>query len=302
MSPVPVERAPLNLRNVQAFVAVVDSGGFRGAAKRLKLSQSSVTQQIKKLEAGLGLRLLVRARAEGCTPTLAGNRFLPQARALLRAESRALEAATGRGMMVGASSNVGLYLLLPLLKRYSDSLPMAAPTPSLVIGSNPETADRLEGGEIDLAVMEWWDGREGFVSLPWRQEDMVLIVPRGHPWERLKAVPVAKLFSEPWIAGESGTGTGRLMRQTFGPRVDRLQMAMTLGSTEAVKAAVRAGFGVSLVTRSSVDQDLRMGTLKAVAIQGLSGLRKDLVLVLPKESPSTSLARAFAQSMVQAAT
>ena len=75
---------------------------------------------------------------------------------------------------------------------------------------------------------------------------------------------------------------------------------MTLGSTEAVKAAVRARFGISLVTRSSVERELSDGTLCAVTIEGAADLQKHLVVVLPDDTPPTAPAQGFAESLLRA--
>jgi DNA-binding transcriptional LysR family regulator len=282
----------LNLREVQAFVAVVDAGGFHDAAGRLGLAQPTISQQVKKLEESVGARLVTRDRSSRCAPTASGLRLLPIARALLRTAARAVDVSAGRTLVIGACSNIGIYILPPIAKRFADTL-ASENLPEIVIGTNPQTASRLAAGEVDLAVMEWWDARAGFVAQTWRREPLVLIVPARHPWTKLSVVPRRTLFAAAWIGGEPGTGTGRLIRETFGKAAERLRIAMTLGSTEAVKAAVRAGLGVSLVTLSSVEQELRTGSLCAVPIEGAVTLQKELVVVLPQDVPSTAPARAF---------
>jgi DNA-binding transcriptional LysR family regulator len=283
----------LNLREVQAFVAVVDAGGFHEAADRLGLAQPTISQQVKKLEEAVGARLVTRDRSLRCAATASGLRLLPIARSLLRTAARAVDVSAGRTLVIGACSNIGIYILPPIAKQFADT--QAGETrPEIIIGTNPQTASRLEAGEVDLAVMEWWDARASFVAQTWRREPLVLIVPKRHPWTKLSVVPRRTLFAAAWIGGEPGTGTGRLIREIFGKATERLRMTMTLGSTEAVKAAVRAGLGVSLVTLSSVDQELRTGSLCSVPIEGALTLQKELVVVLPQDAPSTAPAHAFA--------
>ena len=105
---------------------------------------------------------------------------------------------------------------------------------------------RLERGEADVAAMEWWDGRPGFTARTWRREPLVVIVGFGHRWARRGSVPVTDLQTEPLLGGESGTGTGYLLRRQLGPIAKSLTIIDGFGSTEAVKRAVRAGCGASI--------------------------------------------------------
>jgi DNA-binding transcriptional LysR family regulator len=284
----------LNLREVQAFVAVVDAGAFHKAAGRLGLFQPTISQQVKKLEESVRARLVTRDRSVRCAAMASGLRLLLIARALLRTAARAADVSVGRTLVIGASSNIGIYILPPIANRFAAAQAGETGFPEIVIGTNPQTASRLDAGEVDVAVMEWWDARAGFVAPTWRWEPLVIIVPKRHPWTKLSVVPRRALLAAPWIGGEPGTGTGRLIREIFGKAADQLRMTMTLGSTEAVKAAVRAGLGVSLVTLSSVEQELRTGSLCAVPIKGAPTLQKELVVVLPQDAPSTAPAHAFA--------
>ena len=278
----------LNLVQVRAFLAVVDGGGFQGAARRLGCAQPAVTQLVRKLETDLAVQLVVRGR-RGALPTTDGSRFLPHARRLLHAEARAVAAVAGRTLAIGASGNVGTYLLPPLVRRFGER---ERTGPRLVIAPNPEIADRIEGGEVDVAVMEWWDGRPGFTAEPWRRERLVVIVAPDHPWAALDRVPRERLLDAGMLGGEGGSGTGRLLERMLGPDAGRIRTTMDLGSTAAVKEAVKAGLGVSLVFRSSVADEVRAGSLVARELEG-PPLEKELVVVMPQNVPPTAPAARF---------
>src|SRR5262245_51206599 len=100
----------LSLSQVQVFVAIVDAGSFQEAAKQLGLAQPTVSQQLRRLEDALGAALVTRSHARS-EPTAAGRRLLPHARGLLRAAARAADAVMPRSLAIGASGNVGTYLL-----------------------------------------------------------------------------------------------------------------------------------------------------------------------------------------------
>lgn len=283
----------LNLSQVQAFLAVIENGGFQGAAHALGLAQPTVSHQLRKLEEALGAQLVVRAR-NGSQPTRDGTAFLPYARGLVRTAARALSAVGGRSLAIGASGNIGTYLLPSPLHRFATETGAAF---DLVLGTNPETAGRLESGEVDMAVMEWWDGRPGFQAMPWRREPMVVIVSPRHPWAQRRQIAKALLLDQPLIGGEPGTGTGQLLQKAFGRNAPRLRVTMQLGSTAAVKEAVKAGLGISLVLAGAAADDVKAGTLAALRLHD-ADLTKELVVVLPEDTPPSAPAARFAAALV----
>lgn len=256
----------LSLTHVGTFLAIVETGSFQEAARRLGTSQSTVSHGLKRLEETVGAQLLLRRR-EGCVPTRQGEIFLPFARSLVALGRRSLEQVRGDRVRIGASSNVGIYLLQPHLKRLADA---GIAETDIVIGTNAEVTQRLGSREIDLAFLEWWDGRPGCEAVRWRTDRLVLIVPPGHPWAAVRSVDRERLFQERFLGGERGTGTGTLLRGALGDDISRLRMAGDLGSTEAVKRAVRAGLGVSLVMESAVLDEVSAGHLHTLAVEGLT--------------------------------
>lgn len=280
----------LNLDHVQTFLAVVDRGGFHQAARHLGISQPTVTQHIKKLEADMRRSLVIRSRGIVRT-TSAGAQFLPSARTLLRVADRARSAVDARRLVIGASSNIGVYLLQPLVKAFASAHPEIGPI-DIRLGSNPDTAERLESSEVDIGLMEWWDDRPGFLARIWRDEPVVVIVPPDHPWSARRAIDRHELANEPLIGGEPGTGTARLLQQELGIHPGKLKAGLQLGSTEAVKHAVRAGLGISLTLASAVRDEVRTGMLCALHVRDVA-LAKPLHAILADDLPPTSAAHGF---------
>jgi DNA-binding transcriptional LysR family regulator len=140
--------------------------------------------------------------------------------------------------------------------------------------------------------MEWWDDRPGFEAAVWRRERLVVIVSPEHPWARRKSVEKAMLLREPMIGGEPGTGTARLLQQTFGVDASSLKIGLELGSTEAVKQAVRAGLGISIILESAVRDEVRSGTLRALHVED-TPLAKPLFSIFPGGLSTSSPAAQF---------
>jgi DNA-binding transcriptional LysR family regulator len=265
----------LNLVWVRTFLALIENRSFQAAAAQLQLAQPTVSQQIRKLEQQLGVVLVKRARS-GCEPTAAAIAFLPHAENLIRINQRALAAMKDDRLRVGASSNVGIYLLQPHLRSFLKERDLASF--DLVIDRNPVIADKLDDAELDVAVMEWWDRRPGFLWKLWRTEPIVLIVLPDHPLASRAQVSQDDLATLDLLGGEPGTGTGRLLDAYFGVGATKPRVSLQLGSTEAVKAAVKAGLGVSLVLASSVAEEVRSGSLRAIPVVRPK-LQKDLFVI-----------------------
>jgi DNA-binding transcriptional LysR family regulator len=285
----------LNLIWLQSLLAVVRHRGFQAAGQALSLSQPAVSQHIQRLEEELGVALIIRGRRE-CVPTAAARDLLPYAESLLRLEQQARAAVLRNTLRVGASSNIGIYLLQPVLRSFEASTD--GQRYELVIEQNPAIAEKLRRGELDIALMEWSEPGSGLQSAPWRREPLVLVVPPEHELANETAISREQLSRLALLGGEPGTGTGRLLSQYFAgepmPTVSR-----QLGSTEAVKQAVKAGLGVSLVMASAVEEEVRAGTLCAVPVAG-TGLLKELYVTW-RSSQEASSVPLFVDHLLQTA-
>ncbi len=265
----------LNLVWLQTLVALLQHRSFQATADRLGIAQPTVTQHIRKLEEQLQVGLIVRGRT--CSqPTPEALMLLPFAKSMLKLNDRAMRVIKGRNLRVGASSNIGIYMLPPYVRSFITA--EQSPELDLVIDSNPAIAEKLENAELDVAVMEWWKPLDGFQARSWKREPLVLIVAPTHPFAQLAQVNPEHLAGMELIGGESGTGTGRLLDRYFPDGSATPGVSMQLGSTEAVKQAVKAGLGVSLVLASAVTEEVRAGSLCAIPFSG-AGLNKELMII-----------------------
>ena len=284
----------MNTAQVAAYLAVIDTGGFRSAAARLGVTQGAVSQQVRRLEAELGASLIRRGPA-GCRPAPGTEAFVRYARTLADVAGRAALLFRDPELMVGAASNIGTYLLQPVIKTISD-MHSGRYRIRQYLGTNSDVLDRLALGAVDIAITEWWDHRPGFEATRWRDEDIVVIVGPGHRWRDRGSVTVAELAGETILGGEPASGTGTLLRTVLGDGAARLPAAVNLGSTAAVKEAVHAGLGVSLVLAASVQPEMASGRLRTLGLDG-PALRKSLWLVRPAAlipgDPAALFTRAF---------
>jgi DNA-binding transcriptional LysR family regulator len=278
----------LNLVHAKTFLAVLSERGFRAAARDLKLSPSTVVEHIKQLEEDLAAPLIVRRRGI-VELTSQGAAFAPLARAMLDTAERSRTMIAQSRLRVASSSNVGTYLLQSMLASFQATDPCSV---DLWIGPNPNVAERLANGIADVALMEWWNDRPGFRGYTWRNESLVIIVAPDHPWAERCAIEASELASQTLLGGEAGTGTITLLRKRLGHLSEGLTAIGGFGSTEAVKRAVRAGRGVSLVIAAAVADEVKAGQLVALRLKDIE-LVKELKIISPIGVPDAAPAARF---------
>ncbi len=266
-----------DLELLRSFVSVVDAGGFTRAGERVHRTQSTVSQQIKRLEEDVGQPLLNRT-GKDVTPTEAGERLLSYARRLLSLaeEARDVMARPGHegAVRLGIPEDFAAYRLTKLLAAFSRSQPGLR----LDVRADQSVYLRrdLERGEIDLALLKR-DANEtgGIASWPERVH-----------WVTSKAHPIdSKIASVPLI----GFPTGCLYRARAIHAIESSgrawHMAYTSSSLAGIQAAVAAGLGLSILSEMAIQADHRVLTAK----DGFAPIdRTEVALVAaPNASPAT---------------
>jgi DNA-binding transcriptional LysR family regulator len=259
----------MNLAHLKTFVAVAELRHFARAASACNLSQPAVSHQIAQLEATVGAKLLNRA-ARRVSLTVAGEVMLEEARRILAAVDRARErmhevstGAVGR-IRLGATATPGLYLLPPLLATYR----AAHPTFDLQfqIGAVDAIADRVIRNDLDMAVIA---GR------PPTSELRAQLLCRDD-WVAVRAPATIVVGREPlrradlerpcWILREMGSATRRELDSWIHRHRLSLSNTMTFDGPDAVKRAVMAGLGIAIVSKSTVEEELRSRRLRSLQL------------------------------------
>lgn len=238
------------LRQLQYFVAVAEKGAVSRAAQSLSISQSSVTEAIKELEADLGVDLFER-HSRGLSITHKGHQFLRHATGILANVSDARrvfseEAHSGGELRLGVTSLVAGYVLSDLLARYRRAWP------SVQVTAIEDNGDYLEhlliGGELDVAVMVISNLRDRMALQaeilevsPYR-----LWLPLGHRLAGAEIIGLDDVSQEPLIMltiDEIEENTGTLLNALG----SRPHVAFRTRSVEAVRSLVATGAGVALL-------------------------------------------------------
>lgn len=258
----------LNLSLVRSFVGLVEAGSFHGAATRLKIAQPTISQHLQKLEEDLGVPLIERSHA-GNRPTRHGERFLPHARHLLKSAARAETIARDDSLIVGCSGNIASYYMAKAFKGFLDAEEWRGRW-EITSAPNPRIAEMLLSREIDIAAMEWPLSHPDVAAERWRSAEMIVILPTDHPWAGRREITVEEFLTLEMIGGESGSGTGTLLRDVLGDRASELRTRANVGSTEAVKQAVMSGLGASIILAEAVTHEIDTGALIGISIKGIA--------------------------------
>jgi len=292
----------LTLHRLELFLAVLDHGGVSRAAKSRNISQPAVSEHLHGLGAHFGVALLER-HGRRVRPTPAARLLEPYARqavGLLRGAERAtadLRGLRSGALTVGASTTPGTYLLPAALGRFHAAHPGIAL--SLQISDTREIERWVAAGQVELGVIGEAPLLPGLEAERWVQDELVLIVPRGHPFAGQRAVRARAIAGAPYIAREEGSSTRGVAERYLGRLGVTLTPAMQLGSTEAIREAVAAGLGVALVSRHAVlTRDRR---IVAVRLAG-SRWTRDLLIVQRAGTPLGPAAARFRSQLLEART
>lgn len=289
----------MNLRQLELFISIAESGSFSRGAENALLTQSTVSQHIAALESEVGLRLLDRT-GRGAELTAAGEIFLGHARsvlaelATLRSSLASFSGLSDAPLCVGASNIPGTYLipgLLPELARRHPGIRL-----TLLGGSSRAILDRLQKGEIELAVVGSHPELPGCDFTPLQSDLLVLVVGPQHCWQQEEAITPAQLLSEALLLRESGSGSDLALRAALGEAgLDPagLRVAARLGSNEAIKESIAGGFGAAFLSESSVKREVARGELMIIPVAGLQ-VRRHFWLVKRTGRTLSPAAAAFA--------
>jgi len=285
---------------LDSFLAIAREGHLTRAARSLHLTQPAVSAQLRKLEEQLGVRLFHRT-AKGMVLTEEGalfRRYVEQAALWLDDGRRALDGLgdlTHGDLAIGAGATAATYLLPRLLRDYHE----AHPGVRLYMREqgSAAVADAVRDGSLDLGIVTLpvADDR-GLTITPWRDDELRLLVPEGHPLAGADAFRWAALDGEPLVLFEAGTAVRRLIDEALEAAGVEVKIVMELRSIESIKQMVAQGIGSAFVSRFALPDG---GAPAGGGLAPFDGppLRRELALCVRADRAPTAAARAFLARM-----
>jgi len=266
----------VEIDQVETFVAVVRGGGFTKAGSLLHLSQPAVSRRLELLERELGAPLFERIRS-GAILTEAGRTFLPHAEALLASMRDGLDSVRAlhqvdRGMITLALvGTLASTTLTGCLQRFRDAHPRVELRIRTALSQ--EVSVLVRRGDATLGLRYGGDPHPDMVTVSVYDELMMVVCSPRHRLAERRSVAPSALGTERWVAFPPRSDAfyepypwslqNRLAAWALHPAE-----IVPIDSLTAQKRMVEAGFGLALLPESSVDEELRTGTLREMRVSG----------------------------------
>jgi DNA-binding transcriptional LysR family regulator len=264
----------VDIHHLRIFASVYRNRSFSKASKENHISQPTISEHIKNLEKDLNCKLFDRL-GRSIVPTKEAEVLYPRALHIIENLeelkddiSRAGGSVKGQ-LLIGASTIPGTYILPVIASDFKKTYPDVSF--EILIEDSSKITEMVLGHEVQLgvvgAVME--TGKLEYSSFI--QDELILA---GSPaLVKKTTIDIKGLIEIPFILREKGSGTRRTMEEFFkkkkGIGVNNLEVVAVLGSTDSVKQALKAGLGVSILSKIAIQDELNSGILKEITIKGL---------------------------------
>ncbi len=288
----------MDLWQLNIFCKVIELEGFSKAGKAVHLSQPTISSHIKDLENHFGCQLVDRL-GKKAVPSKAGELLYTYARKLIALRDEAETAMNefhgkikGR-LVVGGSTIPGGYILPQLIGAFTTDYPEVKI--SLIIGDTDQIIQDTLSGLLELGIVGAKPSDKNIGMEKLIEDEMRLIVTADHKWAGKKYIPLELMFKEPFIVREPGSGTLKSIRMSLtekGHLLEDLNIISEMGSTTAIIQGVKSKVGISILSTVAVAEELKAGTLKALAIKDLK-LKRSFYLIRHKHRSASPLCRAF---------
>lgn len=296
----------MDLHQIDIFCTLVKLRSFSRTAEKFFLTQPTVSGHMKNLEAELGVRLLDRL-GKRVVPTEAGEVLYRHGLRLLEERDRAkqeIDSLMGRisGVLaIGGSTIPGAYLLPPLISSFKKKNPSISIRMS--IDDTSRITDFVLSGELCIGVVGARLDDPRLEVHPFQTDELVIAVPAGHAWARKRTMPLDALKGEPFIMREQGSGTRTIMEERLekaGFTLSDLEVSAVVGSSDAVRQAVKAGLGISILSSRALRDDIEAGRIAILRIKGLR-MERHFFAVLLKGRSRSLLCKAFLDHILKKA-
>ena len=265
----------ITLRQLQIFEATARLGGYTRAAESLHLSQPAVSMQTRQLEEQAGMPLFDQV-GKKTHLTDAGRVLYRHAQIILsQVRDAQLELEEMRGVRRGhldiTIASTANYFAPQLLAAFCQRHPDVKV--SLDVSNREHILAQFGETEKDLAIMGLPPEESGLISHPFMKNPLVVIAAPNHPLVGVRGIPPERLVKDPFISREAGSGTRMATERFFGSAGLELCAAMEMSSNEAIKQAVQAGLGWSVVSIHTLELELALGRLAILDVVGFPILR-----------------------------
>ncbi len=270
----------IETKQLKTFIAVYKNGSFTRAAELLATSQPAISDHIRNLEDRLGCRLFDRL-GRSIKPTSKADILYPQALSIIDDIEKAKEALSSEDhrvsgkLIVGASTTPGAYILPHLATVFKSLHP--ATSFEIRIADSRKIIEDVLNYDVLIGIVGTKTAAKNLKFFSFVEDQLVLAAPISRKVASVSLKTLAKL---PFLGREKGSGTRTSMEKFWLKNGfnGRLNMVAVFGSNAAIKEAIKANLGVSILSRISINDDLECGKIKEIKIKGITMKRSFYVV------------------------
>jgi DNA-binding transcriptional LysR family regulator len=284
----------VTLRQLRSLAAIAVHGRIGTAAEALGLTSPAVTLQLKQMEDEAGVALIERAQ-DGAHLTPAGAIVLRAAHAIaeeLRVMDEQLSALKGgrRGTIRLGAVSTAKYFTPRLIAGFRADNPEIHI--DLLVGNRREIVEALRHRRVDVALMGRPPRDVDVRAQVFGEHPLVIVAPPGHRLTQVRHVAKEDLVGEHFLLREAGSGT-RSALEMFLADVPSMpdSLGTEMGSNETVKQAVMAGLGIAFISAHTIEQELRLGRLVILDVEGMPIRRQWFMVSRRSRAPTPVLDR-----------
>ncbi len=293
----------VTLRQLRTVLAVEQAGKIVLAASQLDLSQPAVTLQLRDIEAAVGARLFDRT-SEGMQATEIGRAVIEAAKAIeerllvLADDVDAIKGVRKGALRLGVVSTAKYFapaVMAAFMRQYPDV------EVSLWVGNRAETIASLANHAIDIALMGRPPRELAVRAHSFGEHPQVIIAFPGHPLAGKRNISKERIAEERFLVRERGSGTRTSLEIYFSELPGRIDdLGAEMNSNETIKQAVMAGLGIAFISGHTVAQEVELGRLVILDVEGMPILRRWYSVARADRAPSPSMV-AFEAFLAEAA-
>jgi len=267
---------------------VYKTRSFTKAAEKLYTSQPTVSEHIQNLESQLNCKLFDRL-GRSILPTAEGEILYPRAMSILEDMQRlkddisAASRSVAGELLIGASTIPGTYILPTIAASYKNDFPGISF--EIRINDSAKITEAVANNEILVGVVGAKISNSKLQYQPFASDELILAASANATIQ--DSITLEKLCQLPFIIREIGSGTRKNIESFLAKHnhsTDQLNVCATLGSSVAVKEAIKANLGVSAISRYAVQDELVSGKIKEIHVLGLTMKRNFFLVTSPKRT------------------
>ena len=286
----------MNFNQLRIFYSVAKNNSVTLAAKELLLTQPAVSIQIHLLEDDYGVKLFNRS-GKGISTTEEGNLLFSYAEKILNLSYETDEAlrqikSLERGKVkIGSGRTIGAYYLPQLFESFTLKYPNIGI--QMDIGSSHDVIEGILSFRNDIGFIGTDYFNKYLRIIPFTKDRLVLIIPPDHELTHKKVISFNDLSGQKMIMREKGSGTRELIENELMKRKVSTETIMALGSNEAIKYAVEAGLGISIISNNVIKREKDQGRVRILHFSNNQDIIMNIYIIYHKDKYLSDLLKTF---------